>query len=83
VVQQLGSLLQVDDMNTVTLGEDVRFHTGVPLVGAMSKVNTTLKQGFHGNYSHCSPNFSTSNAQIHWREWNEFSGDRGNPLKDA
>src|SRR6266487_6022948 len=39
-------------MNTVTFSEDIRFHTGFPLVGAMSKMNTTLKQGFHRNDSH-------------------------------
>jgi hypothetical protein len=40
-------------MNTVTLGEDVRFHAGIPLVGAVPEVNAALKQGFHRNDSHC------------------------------
>jgi hypothetical protein len=66
-------------MNTVTLGEDVRFHAGVPLVGAMSKMDAALKQGFHGNNCHllllnlcCSPTRDT------WIgvEQNEFSGDK-------
>jgi hypothetical protein len=77
-------LLQVDNMNTVTLGEDVRFHTGVPLVGAMSKVNAALKQGLHGYDGHCFSYFIPfSKAQSHaGAERSEFSGDR-NPLRDA
>jgi len=39
-------------MNTVTLSEDVRFHAGIPLVGAVSEVNAALKQGLHRNYCH-------------------------------
>jgi hypothetical protein len=46
-------------MNAVPFGEDVRLHTGIPLVGAVPEVNAALKQGFHGNNSHVSPNFST------------------------
>jgi hypothetical protein len=59
--------LQVNDMNTVTLCEDVRFHTGIPLVGAMSEVDTALKQGFHGNNSHFSPYISADIRANMWR----------------
>jgi hypothetical protein len=39
-------------MNTVTFGEDVRFHTGIPLVRAVTEMDAALKQGFHRDYSH-------------------------------
>jgi hypothetical protein len=42
-------------MNTVSLSENVRLHTGIPLVCAMAKVHTALQEGFHGNNSHFSP----------------------------
>ena len=51
-VEHLDGLLQVDDMNAVTLGEDVRLHTGIPLVGAVPKVHAALKQGLHGYCGH-------------------------------
>jgi hypothetical protein len=58
-------------MNTVTLGEDVRFHTGIPLVGAMSEVDAALKQGLHGNNSHFVSIIPFSNAQK--MAWNGVS----------
>jgi hypothetical protein len=44
-------------MNPVTLGEDVRFHTRIPLVCTVPKMDAALKQGLHWNNSHVSPNF--------------------------
>jgi hypothetical protein len=73
--QQLGSLLQVDDMNTVTLGEDVRSHTRVPFVRAMAEVHTAFQKGFHGNNSHFSPYFSADRCARNGIQQNEFSGD--------
>jgi hypothetical protein len=55
-------------MNTVTLREDIRFHTGIPLVGTVPEMDAALKQGFHGNDSHFSPSFPLPNAQNAWRE---------------
>jgi hypothetical protein len=74
--------LKINDMNAVAFREDVRLHTRIPLVGAMSKVDATLKQGFHGNNSHGSPCFRSPNAQESGVERSEFSGING-PLKDA
>ena len=52
LVQQFDGLLQVNDMNAVALREDIRLHAGVPLVGAMSKVDAALEQGLHGYNCH-------------------------------
>jgi hypothetical protein len=48
-MQVLHSLLQVNDMNAVPFGEDIRPHAGVPSIRAVAKMHTTLKQGFHRN----------------------------------
>jgi hypothetical protein len=39
-------LLQIDDMNAVTLGEDVRLHLRVPALCLMPEVDACLEQGF-------------------------------------
>jgi hypothetical protein len=42
-------------MDAVALGEDVRLHAGIPLVGAVAEMDAALQEGFHGNNSHFSP----------------------------
>jgi len=46
-IQQLDGLLQVKNMDSVALREDVRAHFGVPLVGSMSEVDAALEERFH------------------------------------
>ena len=45
-------LLQVDDVDTVSLGIDVWSHLRVPSSGLMSKMNTSFKQLLHRNNAH-------------------------------
>ncbi len=40
------SLLQIDDMNAVALGENVRLHLRVPALRLMPEMNACLEQGF-------------------------------------
>jgi hypothetical protein len=47
----LCSLLEIDNMDAVPLGEDIRLHRGIPFVGAVTKMNAAFQQGFHGNNS--------------------------------
>ena len=39
-------LVQVDDVDTVPLNEDIRSHLGVPLAGKVSEVSACIKQLF-------------------------------------
>ena len=48
----LDALLQVDDVDTVSLGEDVLRHLGVPSSGLVTEVNAGLQELFHRNYCH-------------------------------
>ena len=52
LVNLYNGLLQVDDVDTVSLGEDVRSHLRVPSSGLMSKMNTSFKQLLHRNNAH-------------------------------
>src|SRR5512140_3063020 len=71
-------------MNAVALGENVRLHTGVPLVDTVTEVNTALKQSLHGNNGHCCSFWfpSSKRAGLPGVERSEFSGDEY-PLRDA
>ena len=55
MIQQLDRLLKINNMNAVAFREDIRLHARIPLVGAMSKMDAALQQGFHRNNSHVSP----------------------------
>ena len=46
--QLLHGLLQIDDVDAVTLGVDVGSHLGVPATGLMTEVHACLQQGLHG-----------------------------------
>ncbi len=47
--EQLDSLLQVDDMDAVALGEDIRAHQRIPFICAVTKMDAAFQQGLHGN----------------------------------
>ncbi len=49
-IQKLDSLLQVNNMDAVALGENIGAHQRIPFVGAVTEMNTTFQQGFHRNY---------------------------------
>ena len=44
--------LKINDMNTVSLGEDVLSHLGVPLLGRVTEVNARFKQLLDSNFEH-------------------------------
>ena len=45
-------LLQVDDVDAIALGEDVRGHFGVPAASLMTEVHARFQELFHGNNCH-------------------------------
>jgi hypothetical protein len=42
-------LLQINDVNTVSFGENVGFHSRIPPAGLMPKMNPGFKKLLHGN----------------------------------
>ena len=44
--------LKVDDVDSVSFGEDIRSHFRVPAAGLVTKVYTSFKQLFHRYYGH-------------------------------
>ena len=51
--------------NAVSLSKDVRFHTGIPLVGTVTEMDAAFKtRGFHGNISHVSPSVPLSDTHL-------------------
>ena len=54
VLEQLERLLQVDDVNSVALAEDVFLHLRIPALGLMPEVNTRFEQLLHGDGRQCS-----------------------------
>ena len=48
IVNHAQGLLKVDDVDAVSLGEDVPFHRGVPAPGLMPEMDSRLEKGFHG-----------------------------------
>ena len=57
-VNRLHRLLQINDMNTIAFGEDIRLHTRVPLVGPVAEMDAALEQRLHGNNCHLFSFFS-------------------------
>ena len=45
--QVFDRLLQVNDVNAVALGKNIRAHERIPLVGTVTKVHPAFQQGFH------------------------------------
>ena len=43
----LGRAREIDDIDSIAWAEDELLHLGIPLIGAMSKVNPCFKQSFH------------------------------------
>ena len=43
-IQHTGRLLQVYDMDTVALGEDISLHTGMPAAGLVTEVRPRFKK---------------------------------------
>ena len=88
-VNRLHRLLQINDMNTIAFGEDIRLHTRVPLVGPVAEMDAALKQRLHGNNCHLYSFFSRpATPTVPGVGWGKFSGDgprqRVNvPLRDA
>src|SRR6185369_3811852 len=52
LVDVVEGLAQVDDVDTVALGEDVALHLRVPAPGLVPEVDTTLQQLTHGHDGH-------------------------------
>ncbi len=52
LLEVLQRLLQIDDVNTVALAEDVRLHLGVPPASLVTEVNPCLEQLLHLDRSH-------------------------------
>ena len=50
--QFLYGLLQVNDVNTISLAVDVLGHFRVPATGLMTEVYASFKKLFHGYYRH-------------------------------
>ena len=46
------ALLKIDDVDFVSLAEDIRCHLRVPIAGLMTKVHASLKHLAHGNVCH-------------------------------
>src|SRR5262249_45439005 len=44
-------LLQIDDVNSIALAEDVFLHLGIPALRLMPEVNTRFEQLLHGDVS--------------------------------
>ena len=64
-VDLANGLLQVDDVNTVALSEDVLSHLGVPAAGLMTEVYAGFQQVLHRNDSHgFPPCFSTAGVEF-------------------
>ena len=52
LLELLHGLLQVDDVDAVSLGEDVLLHLGVPAAGVVTEVDTGLQQLLDGDDRH-------------------------------
>src|SRR4029077_11815835 len=52
VVEQAHGLLQVDDVNAVARGEDIRLHLWIPAAGLVSEMDAGLQQLLQGHFSH-------------------------------
>ena len=52
LLQLLYGLLQIDNVDTVSLGENVLSHFRVPSSGLMAKVYASFQQLLHRNYRH-------------------------------
>ena len=56
VLDQLGRLLEVDDVDPAALGEDEPAHLRVPAAGLVAEMNSGLQKLSHGDDSHvCFP----------------------------
>ena len=55
LVEQLLRLLQVDDVDAATLGEDEALHLRVPAASLVAEVDSGLQQILHGHNGHGSP----------------------------
>ena len=52
LLEFLNGLLQVNDVDTVSLGENVRSHLGVPSSGLVTEVYACFQQLLHRYYAH-------------------------------
>ena len=52
LLELLNGLLQVDDVDAVSLGEDVLLHLGVPAAGVVTEVDTCFQQLLDGDDRH-------------------------------
>ena len=50
LTEHYNGLLQVDDMDTIALAEDVRLHLGVPSCNLVTKMHTGLKKQLHRDW---------------------------------
>ena len=65
LVDVINGLLEIDDVDRVTIGEDVTLHLRVPAAGLMPEVDTSFKQLAHGNDCHGRP-FSGARVRAVW-----------------
>ena len=64
-IQGFYGLLEVDDVDTVALGEDVGAHARVPLVGAVTEVDAAFQQSFHRyDCCHCCSPLRLASAPV-------------------
>src|SRR5258706_12049347 len=64
LIDVVEGLAQVDDVDTVALGEDEALHLRVPAPGLMPEVDTTLQQLAHGHDGHDAPSWSLVVAAV-------------------
>ncbi|OIQ85419.1 hypothetical protein GALL_327550 [mine drainage metagenome] len=60
VLEHRQCFFEVDDMDLVTVAENVRRHTGIPVTGLVSEVDTGFQHLTHGNGHHVSPSIRLS-----------------------
>ena len=52
LLKLLHSLLQVDDVDPISHGEDILRHLGVPLLGGVTEMHACFKKLLNGNFEH-------------------------------
>jgi len=62
-LEHLERLLQIDDVDSIALSEDVFLHLGIPALGLVPEVNPRFKQLLHGDISQSTPFFGIASGE--------------------